>query len=189
MLEIIPEEQWKKIRLQGAEGLRKKYAVSDFGRLASYDKNVNEDGKILKGSVTTGYKSLNLHLVGSKSTIYVHREVAKLFSKKPSTKHIYVIHINHDKLDNHINNLKWSTLSEMSAHQQGSPAKIAYKKVQANRKVGLKLNATQVKAIKKMLSNPKRKITIQQIAAKYEVSEMTIYRIRSGENWGNIKMN
>lgn len=81
MLKIIPAEQWKKIRLQGAEGLRKKYAVSDFGRLASYEKKLTEDGKILKGSVTTGYKSLNLHLVGNKSTIYVHREVAKLFSK------------------------------------------------------------------------------------------------------------
>jgi predicted DNA binding CopG/RHH family protein len=189
MLKIIPEEQWKKIRLQGGEGLKKKYTVSDFGRLASYDKKVTEDGKILKGSVTTGYKSLNLHVIGTKSTIYVHREVAKLFSKKPSSKHIYVIHLNHNKLDNHIDNLKWSTLSEMSAHQQGSPAKIAYKKIQANRKVGLKLDTSQVKAIKKMLSNPKRKITIQQIAAKYEVSEMTIYRIRSGENWGNIKMN
>lgn len=74
----------------------------------------------------------------------------------------------------------------MSAHQQNSPAKIAYKKVQANRKVGLKLNAVQVKAIKKILINPKRKITIQEIAKKHEVSEMTIYRIRSGENWGNI---
>ena len=81
MLKILPEEQWKKIRLQGAEGLRKKYAVSDFGRLASYEKKVTEDGKILKGSVTTGYKSLNLHLVGSKSTIYVHREVDQAIQK------------------------------------------------------------------------------------------------------------
>jgi hypothetical protein len=189
MLKIIPDEQWKRIKLDGAENLRKKYAVSNFGRLASYSKNVTEDGKILRGSVTTGYKSLNLHLVGSKSTIYVHREVAKLFSKRPSPKHIYVIHINHDKLDNQMSNLQWATLSQMAAHQQFSPAKLAYKIVQANRKVGLKLKAPQVKSIKKILHNPNRKMTIKQLAEKYGVSEMTIYRIRSGENWGNIEMN
>ena len=65
--------------------------------------------------------------------------------------------------------------------------KIAYKKIQANRTVGLKLNSTQVKAIKDQINNPKRKLTIKQIAAKYKVSEMTLYRIKSGENWGKVK--
>ena len=53
----------------------------------------------------------------------------------------------------HSKNFKWATLEEMIDHQQKSPAKIAYKKVQANRTVGLKLTATQVKTIKKTLSS------------------------------------
>jgi DNA-binding Xre family transcriptional regulator len=53
--------------------------------------------------------------------------------------------------------------------------------------VGLKLNATQVKTIKDLINNPKRKLTYKQLAAKYKVSEMTLYRIKSGENWGRIK--
>jgi predicted DNA binding protein len=64
--------------------------------------------------------------------------------------------------------------------------KIAYKKRQANRTNGLKLTSTQVKSIKDAINNPKRKLTYKQMAEKYGVSEMTLYRIRSGENWGRI---
>ena len=74
----------------------------------------------------------------------------------------------------------------MIQHQQQSPAKIAYKKKQASRDVGLKLTATQVKKIKDQLENKNRRITIKQLAEKYDVSEMTMYRIKSGENWGRV---
>ena len=68
-----------------------------------------------------------------------------------------------------------------------SPAKIAYKKIQANRSSGLKLNTNQVSAIKKTIADPKRKLTYKQLAEKYDVSEMTLYRIKSGENWARVK--
>jgi hypothetical protein len=135
---------------------------------------------------TTGYKTLNLHRPGNNGTLYIHREIARLFLKKPAVKYKYVVHLNHNKLDNSVKNLKWATLDEMIEHQQDSPAKIAYKKVQANRKVGLKLNAEQVKGIKKVLNNKNRNVTIKQLAEKYGVSEMTMYRIKSGENWGRV---
>ena len=180
-------ESWKQIQFPGHKQLRKKYAVSNHGRAASFEKHIEKDGKLLNGSVTSGYRTLNLHLSDSNGTIYIHREVAKLFSKKASPKYKFVIHINHKKKDNHHKNLKWATLDEVSSHQQFSPEKIAYKKRQANRTVGLKLNATQVKTIKDLINNPKRKLTYKQLAAKYKVSEMTLYRIKSGENWGRIK--
>jgi hypothetical protein len=179
-------ETWKALQFSGWRELRKKYAVSSQGRVASYNSDMLEDGKLLNGSLTTGYRSLNLHRPNSKGTIYIHREVAKIFCKKASPKSRFVIHTNHNKLDNRSSNLKWATSDEVAKHQQKSPAKIAYKKVQASRTVGLKLNAVQVKSIKKMLENPKRKVTYRQLAGKYGVSEMTLYRIRSGENWGRI---
>jgi DNA-binding Xre family transcriptional regulator len=43
-----------------------------------------------------------------------------------------------------------------------------------------------VKSIKKVLTDKNRKITIKKLAEKYGVSEMTMYRIKSGENWGRI---
>lgn len=180
-------EIWKTIQFTGSKTLRKKYAVSSLGRAASFTEAVEKDGKLLTGSVTSGYRTLNLHVSGGNGTIYIHREVAKQFCKKGSPKTKYVIHINHKKQDNHFKNLKWAALEEVSSHQQLSPEKIAYKKRQANRTEGLKLNATQVKVIKDMIKNPKRKLTYKQIAAKYKVSEMTLYRIKSGENWGRVK--
>lgn len=185
MISKLPGEVWKPLQFPGWKQLRYRYAVSSKGRIASFKKAISE-GKQLDGSLTTGYRTLNLHRPGNKGTLYIHREMAKLFLKKASPKHSYVIHLNHNKLDNNIKNLRWSTADQMIKHQQKSPAKIAYKKIQANRTIGLKLNADQVKKIKQILKDPHRTITIRRLAKKYKVSEMTIYRIKSGENWGRI---
>ncbi len=187
MIKKISNEVWKQILFSGHKQLRKKYAVSSHGRAASFNDRIEKDGKLLNGSLTSGYRTLNLHVENGNGTIYIHREVAKLFCKKPTPKYKYVIHVNHKKKDNHFKNLRWATLDTVSSHQQNSPEKIAYKKRQANRTVGLKLNAAQVKTIKDIINNPKRKITYKKLAAKYKVSEMTLYRIKSGENWGRIK--
>ena len=187
MIKKLSGETWKQVQLRGQKTLRKKYAVSSVGRAASYTEDVLKDGKILTGSFTSGYKTLNLHIMGTNGTIYLHREVAKLFCKRPSSRYKFVIHVNHKKADNDYKNLKWATPAEVSSHQQFSPSKIAYKKKQANRTVGLKLTAVQVKAIKDMIKNPNRKITYKKMAEKYKVSEMTLYRIKSGENWGRVK--
>ena len=187
MIKKFTGEDWKPLQFPGWKHLRKKYALSSQGRIASYSEDVVKDGKLLEGSLTTGYKTLNLHRPGNNGTLYIHREIARLFLKKGSNRHKYVIHLNHNKLDNSVKNLRWATLEEMIEHQQNSPAKVAYKKVQANRTTGLKLNASQVKAIKKTLTDRNRTATIKQLAEKYGVSEMTMYRIKSGENWGRIK--
>ncbi len=113
--------------------------------------------------------------------------MAGLFLKKPSATHKYVIHRNHNKLDNNLKNLRWATLEQMIDHQQNSPAKMAYKEKQANRTEGLKLTASNVKKIKNILNNKNRDITIRQLAENYGVSEMTMYRIKSGENWKKVK--
>lgn len=186
MIKKLSGEIWKPLKFKGWQSMRNKYAVSSHGRAASYKEDILSDGKLLSGSLTSGYPTLNLHLEGNSGTLYLHREVAKLFNDKPSSKQKYVIHINHVKTDNHAKNLKWATQKEVNDHQQKSPNKLEYKKVQGNRKKGLKLNTSQVKAIKSILANPRRKLTHQQIADKYNISPMTIYRIKSGENWADV---
>ena len=190
MIKKLAGEQWKQMQFQGWRSLKKKYAVSNLGRCASFTNDITEDGKLLKGSVTTGYQTLNLHRADNKGTIYLHREIARLFLKKMGNRHKYVIHLNHKKNDNKASNLRWATLEEMAAHQQKSPLKIAYKALQRAKTAtqkGLKLTPTQVRTIRNIIANPKRKITYSQLAQKYKVSEMTIYRIKSGENWGGVK--
>lgn len=186
MIKKIAGETWKPLTFSGWRQLRNRYAVSSKGRIASYKKEVLEDGKLLNGSLTTGYRTLNLHRPNNKGTLYIHREMAHIFLAKPSAQYKYVIHRNHNKLDNNMGNLRWVTLQQMIAHQQQNPAKIAYKIKQANRTQGLKLSATQVKKIKTILNSKDRNITIKKLAEKYNVSEMTLYRIKSGENWGRI---
>src|SRR5947209_8628466 len=186
MIKKLPAEVWKPLLFKGSKELRNLYAVSSLGRIASFKTDILKDGKLLNGSLTTGYRTLNLHRPGHKGTLYIHRELAKLFIKKPTPRHKYVIHKNHNKLDNSIKNLKWATVEEMIEHQQGSPAKIAYKKKQATRETGLKLTATKVRKIKDVLNSKNRRLTIKQLAERYKVSEMTMYRIKSGENWARV---
>jgi hypothetical protein len=186
MIKKLAGETWKPLTFSGWRQLRNRYAVSSAGRIASYKTDILKDGKILSGSLTTGYRTLNLHRPNNKGTLYIHREMAKLFLKKPLNGYQYVVHRNHNKLDNNIKNLKWATLEQMIGHQQESPAKMAYKEKQANRVEGLKLSAGQVKKIKSILGNKKRNVTIKKLAEQYGVSEMTMYRIKSGENWGRI---
>lgn len=186
MIKKIKGEKWEVIKIKGSKSLRNKYAISSHGRAASYKTDVHEDGKLLGGSLTSGYKTLNQHIDGKNNTLYFHREVAAAFNKMNSPKHKLVIHINYDKTDNNTKNLRWVTQQEANEHQQKSPKKLAYKKLQTERTKGLKLTATQVKAIKTILGNPKRKLTNQQVADKFKVSSMTIYRIKRGENWGKV---
>ena len=187
MIKSIQGEKWKQLHFVGYQYLTRKYAVSSIGRAASYAQDLQDDGKILNGSITSGYRTLNLHLENSNGTIYLHREIAKKFCKKPSPKYKYVIHLNHKKNDNDFKNLRWATLEEVGIHQQESPEKIAYKSRQANKTVGLKLTIAQVRQIKETINNPRRKLTYKQLAIKYDVSEMTVYRIKSGENWRRVK--
>lgn len=186
MIKKNPGEIWKQLLFPGHKNLRKKYAVSNQGRAASYADDILEDGKLLNGSVTSGYRTLNLHIENGNGTIYIHREVARLFCTKKTPRHKYVIHQNHKKADNNFKNLRWATPDEVSSHQQGSPEKIAYKERQASRTKGLKLSLAQARTLKEAINNPKRKLTYKQLAEKYGVSEMTLYRIKSGENWGRL---
>jgi hypothetical protein len=50
-------------------------------------------------------------------TVYPHKEVAKAFIKTTKSGKLYVIHLNGDKTDNRVENLKWATVAEVHLHQ------------------------------------------------------------------------
>src|ERR1700753_2592571 len=100
MIRKLTGEVWKPLQFPGWKQLRKKLARSSLGRVASYSEDVLADGKLLNGSLTTGYKTLNLHRPGNNGTLYIHREIARLFLSKAGLKNKYVIHVNHNKLEN-----------------------------------------------------------------------------------------
>ncbi|MCU0375276.1 MAG: NUMOD4 domain-containing protein [Chitinophagaceae bacterium] len=190
MIQKTDGEKWRQVVFDNWETMQRRYAVSNKGRVASYVKNVHKDGELLKGSEIEGYKVLRLRVNGGYMAFLFHRLVAEHFVKKPSPNHSMVMHLNHQKQDNAATNLKWGTKEMVAAHNKNSPAVIAYRKRMAetvpNIKKGLKLTLGQVKQIKKVLANPKRKVTYRQLAEKYGVSEMAITRIKRGENWGHV---
>lgn len=179
-------EEWKVLPIRRQSALRKKYAVSNYGRIASYVDELSR-GTLLKGSTVEGYTVINVKPKDTFQSLYLHREIAKLFLERPGKNYKYVIHLDHDKKNNQVKNLRWATKTEMEAHQQKSPAKIAYKERQRQRTHGLKLTAGKVRSIKRMLKT-RRKKTMKQIAEQFDISEMQLYRIKKGENWGHITL-
>lgn len=182
----LKNEVWKDLQIKNKTALRKRYAVSNMGRVISYHENI-EDGKLLTGSTVEGYTVLNIKPADSYQSLYLHREVAKLFAQKAGRTQKYVIHLDFDKKNNKVSNLRWASKEEMEKHQQKSPAKLAYKEKQRNRLKGLKLNVAKVKSIKRLLEKPGKK-TMKQIAEQFDISEMQLYRIKSGENWGHVTL-
>lgn len=187
MLRIFPGEQWREVTIEGKLNFR--YAVSNYGRIASFLDEL-EDGTILKGGIIGGYPTLPVRPNGKTKTFYVHRLVGEYFIKKESKDHKYLIHLDYNKQHNSYNNLQWATRSEMIEHQKRNPAVIEgrEKKMQIKTQVGHKLTSTDVIRIKKKIFDPKRKTRMKMIAREFGISEMQLYRIKSGENWAHIRV-
>ena len=50
----------------------------------------------------------------------------------------------------------------------------------------MKLDSTQVMRIKRMIFDPQRKTRMRIIAKQFGISEMQLYRIKTGENWASV---
>ena len=181
MVKLLKNENWKEIKFGKGVQLRYKYAVSSQGRMASYAKEVS-DGDLLKGATIQGYSSLNLRPNGESYTRYVHKLVADFFVPKKSNKQKFVIHLDYDKRNNVAKNLRWATQDEVNEHYRKNPAL----KYSGSRIRYSKLTEAKVVKIKEMIQA--EKTTIKNIAAKFDITPMQVFRIKRGENWGHVKI-
>lgn len=160
------------------------YKVSNYGRLKSFQNN-SVHGEIINGSKIQGYKSLNIRAKGNKSlNRYVHKLVAEFFVPKQNEEQKFVLHIDHDKLNNYFENLKWATRDEMTIHNRDNPA--VRDRVIPKRTKNYKLTESKVLMIKKMLKSDKNRL--KMIAKQFGITHTQLNRIRSGENWGHVKL-
>jgi len=191
------DEKWETVDLSHLN-LRKKYSISNYGRIISYKEKM-EVGKILKATDINGYAAFRYRQFvktdeGTKpksSQIYIHRLVGEYhLGPKPTEDHIYILHLDYNKLNNHISNLRWATKREMEIHQQSSPLVIAARKrrIELHIQGYRKLNEAQVIRLKKKLLDPNRKTRLKILAKQFGVSEMQLHRIKTGQNWGHIKV-
>ena len=163
------------VQLPGFRSTRgKRYALTNYGRVISFDKKP-EDGVVLKMGKIRGYPCISLPKKDKKVTFLVHRFVAEHFLTKPSSKHRFVLHLNLKKTDNYFQNLKWATDEELKKHGRIH-----------GRATNAKLTEARVRLIKKKMLNGKTRLRI--IAKQFGVSDMQIHRIKTGENWGHVKI-
>lgn len=179
------KEIWKPVTHLKAS-TSKRYAVSNKARLASYDNKIDER-YILKQHLNGGFPMVTIHVGDKTKALFAHHAVAYGFLKKPSPKHKYVLHLDYNKANNDPSNLKWATRAEQIEHSKKSPYVLAA----AAHKVytgatSKKLNEKKVIQLKNEIWNPKRKLTFKQLAAKYGIAEMNLYRIKNGELWFHV---
>ena len=195
-LKFYPTEVFEEISFEGEEKLVRHYAISNFGRLVSFLDKI-EYGIILKSQLQDGYKIWRYQFRDENNKIrYKHyflcKLVAEYFIPKISEDQVHVLHLNYNRADDRVENLKWATKSEMIEHREKSPFVIEGRKRQLPQlwaaKGGSKLTETQVMFLKKKLLDPNRKTRIKILARRFGVTEMQLYRIRSGENWGDVKV-
>tara|TARA_B110000046_G_C13010977_1_gene406662 strand:+ start:275 stop:826 length:552 start_codon:yes stop_codon:yes gene_type:complete len=174
-------EQWKDIQFDKIISLAEKFKISSYGRVIGF----KGDGEFIKNkSFINGYETISLKQEINKKTTsrYVHKIVAQHFLEKENEEQFYVIHLDYDKNNNHVQNLKWTSKREKELHQFNNPT---WDVIFKNRKKGnAKLTEGKVKIIKRQLKNNRTRITM--IAKRFGVSDMQIHRIKSGENWGDV---
>lgn len=180
------KEIWKAITINGKKP-SVPYVISNRGRFG-----VMQNGKVEVRNFkpTSGVYRYNVRQHGKNKAIFLYREAALAFVKKPSPKHKFVIHKDHNYLNDHPNNLKWATIQEHRAHTAKSPnSQMARSKSAITKSVHSKvLDEKSVIALKKMIWDPKRKLSFKKLAEKFRVSEMQIYRIKSGEFWYHVRV-
>lgn len=98
---ITEKEIWKDVI--GYEGY---YRVSNHGNILSCRQNI-----IMKQKITKGYRMIGFTKNKKHKSYSVHRLVAKHFIKNPKNKR-EVNHLDENKLNNHVSNLKWVTSKE-----------------------------------------------------------------------------
>ena len=194
MLRLFASETFKEFPVD--ERLRMRYAVSNYGRILSFTDSI-ENGRILKGSTVDGYKVIrfkvkdeardkivNLHK-------FVYKLVAYYFVPRTDEEQLHVIHLDRQRDNDLASNLKWVTREEMLQHFKTSPRVIEAKRklIEHNIKSdGKKLTVNQVMLLKKRLLDPERKTRLKILAKQFGISEMQLHRIKTGENWGHIKV-
>ena len=113
------EEVWKDI--PGYEG---RYQISNAGRVKSLPKRKGRGigypigERILRHSINSrGYCNIVLCKDGETTTFALHRLVAENFIDNPLNLP-EVDHKDRDKTNNHINNLRWSTISDNNLNRE-----------------------------------------------------------------------
>lgn len=180
-------EIWKQIKVKNFR-TKFSYFVSSNGRFKSL---LNDKERILRQKTIKDYKAVCIKSEGKTKTIFIHRLVAEYFGKTLPIKNNFVIHLDYNKENNFADNLKVVTKKDYLTHQNNQPNKLTLSERNAltTGKRGQILTKKKVEKLKKQLYKKNRSLTYKELAEKFNISEMTLYRIKRGELWYSVRTN
>ena len=174
-------EKWERIDFPEFDN-QIHYEISKYGRIKSFQNT--QEGVLIQGSLIQGYQSLNVRFQIKSVNHYLHKLVAKHFCQQNSPKDTFVIHLDYNKLDNRADNLQWADRSKVTEHNKNNPSVV--NRLIPLRTKNYKLTEGKVMLIKQMLKSDKSRL--KMIAKQFGITHTQLNRIRSGENWKQVKL-
>lgn len=158
------------------------YEISNYGRIKSFQNT--QEGVLIQGSLIQGYHSLNVRFQNKSVNHYLHKLVAKHFCIHHIPIETFVIHLDFNKQNNRAENLQWADRSKVTEHNKNNPSVI--NRLIPLRTKNYKLTEGKVVLIKQMLKSDKSRL--KMIAKQFGITHTQLNRIRSGENWKQVKL-
>lgn len=164
--ESLPEEEWRPI-----PGYENSYHESNYGRTKSLK---NGAARILKPALSTnGYLFVVLQKDGVRKNFRVSRLVATCFLLNPDNK-VQVDHIDNNKFNNHVDNLRWVSGAENQQYALETGARKS-----GEEHGDAKLTNEQVVYVR---DNPDG-LTCLELAEMMAVSKTTIKDVQRGKKY------
>ena len=165
----LPDEIWKDV--VGYEGL---YKVSTKGRVRSFVKGGKRGCILSQATHRQGYKEIRLSSCSKGNKMFlVHRLVVEAFIPNPYNKET-VNHIDGNKANNMVENLKWATINENIAHAYRTELRVFPEQRLSQLFEGSKLTKHDVEDIRNGFAEG---VLQKDLASKYGVSRAHICRI------------
>lgn len=167
-------EIWKAVK--GFEG---RYKISNYGRLLSINGRYKGE-KILipHRQKSTGYLCTTLRNKTKFRNARIHVLVAETFLLKPDIHNVCVNHKDGNKLNNHLENLEWTTLRDNNIHAN----KMGLINNRGQKSGQAKLTDEQAIEIKYNLSH----LSDTDISNMFPISRRHVNDIRRGVYWAHI---
>ena len=180
------DEEWKTLTLEGYVE-SENYQISNYGRVRRFKHHLKK-WKILKPTLVNGYCYMSFRNEKDwkiRKTFSLHRLTAEYFLPRPKNLDAnFVIHLDYDKTNNDIKNMMWVDQKGLTEHNKKNP-----KVINSGRKGIItysKLTETDVIRLKRKIRRGKNKL--YKLAKEFGITHTQLNRIRSGENWGHVKL-
>lgn len=172
-------EKWVEI-----DGWNGKYLISNFGRMKSIGgkfSTKHPDGYITDGSVdVVGYRVVTMRKPGKRAQKRIHSLVANAFLVRPLGSEC-INHIDGNKMNNHVDNLEWTTLRENCMHA----IRIGMiHHLKGERHPMSKLCESQVLKMRELRASG---MTYSELGKAFGVSRRQASDVVRGVNWGWLK--